>query len=85
VILNVNDAFGGEVAEKLMPGHDWSLVRQKGLIPIARGLAGREGIEELVEIVNPGLAAQLRAYRGLAVVVASEGEVAVFQVPPKAN
>ena len=38
-VLNVNDPHGAEIADMLMPGHDWQSIRDRGEIPVARGLA----------------------------------------------
>jgi hypothetical protein len=40
VLLNVDDPNGAELAQTLMPGHNWQQYRDRGEVPFARGLAG---------------------------------------------
>ena len=60
VVLNVDDHHGGQLAEALMPGHDWSPIRARGETPFARGLAGRPGLQELFDGACPPAANDLR-------------------------
>ena len=48
VIINVDDPHGGPMADVLMPGHDWQPMRDAGMVPFARGLAGRDGLLQSV-------------------------------------
>lgn len=81
VILNVEDLHGGPIAEKLMPGHDWSQYRDAGMIPFARGLAERGGVQGILELMKDDeAAAKLRDMDGLAVVVVDYEVAEVFPV-----
>ena len=68
-ILNVDDVHGGPIADILMPNHPWEEYRARGELPVARGLAGRQGIQAILEDFDKEAAAKLRAYKGVAVVV----------------
>lgn len=48
VILEVDDPLGGAVANRLMPGHDWQPIRDRGQMPVACGLAMKAGIAVVV-------------------------------------
>lgn len=78
VLLAVDDPAGAELAEHLMPGTDWQSIRDCGEVPFARGLAGRAGIEGIVDELDPAQAIRLRAMPCLAVVVVAHGGVGVF-------
>ena len=78
VLSVVDDPAGGRLAEALMPGHPWDEIRARGEVPVARGLAGREGVQEFLDSLFPGAGAALRAEPGLAVVVI-DGGVAVVE------
>lgn len=87
IILNVDDPHGGPVAEHLMPGHNWQEYRDRGEIPFARGLATREGIQGILDLIDKDAAEKLRANTDqTAVVVMDHGVAEVFHVePPKAR
>lgn len=85
LVLHVDDLFGKLLADELLPGTNWQAYRERREVPIARGLANRKGIEAYVIALDPELGAKLQAYNGLAVVVVSRGEIAVFEAPPKLN
>ena len=78
VLLNVDDPYGGALAEILMPGHDWQAYRDRGEVPFARGLAGREGIQDVLEDLDKEAADKLRGAKGVAVVVVDHGVAEVF-------
>lgn len=82
VILNVDDPNGGQLAEILMPGTDWQPVRDQGQIPFARGLAMREGIQHVLDLLDPEFAAKkLREVKDrTAIVVMDHGVCEVFDV-----
>jgi hypothetical protein len=84
VILNVDDVHGGMLAEVLMPGTNWQEFRDRGQTPFARGLATREGIQEILETFDREAAAKLRTMADLAVVVVDFGVAEVFAVPQDA-
>lgn len=81
VVLAVDDKNGGAIADRLMPGHNWQEYRDRGQIPFARGLAGREGIESVLNIIDKEAAAKLRTMKDLAVVVVDRGVAEVFAAP----
>jgi len=78
VLLNVDDVHGGPLADVLMPGFNWQEIRDRGEVPFARGLAGREGIQELLGIFDQEAAAKLREMTSVAVVVVDHGVAEVF-------
>jgi hypothetical protein len=78
VILNVDDRNGGAIAEVLMPGHDWQAVRDTGAVPFARGLAGREGIQEILNEIDREEAVKLAAEPGLPIVIVDHGTTLVW-------
>lgn len=80
VIINVNDPYGGPLADALMPGHNWQPCRDRGEVPYACGLAGREGIQGVLEHLDVEAAAKLRTMDGIAVVVVDHGVAEVFSV-----
>lgn len=71
VILNVDDPHGGPLADGLMPGHEamWQDFRDKGMVPFARGLAGREGIQNVLALFDEEASEKLARIDGIAVVV----------------
>ena len=52
-VLNVNDPHGAEIADMLMPGHDWQSIRDRGETPVARGLAS-VALVDLAEAITKG-------------------------------
>lgn len=55
VVINVDDKAGEILAEALMPGFNWDEIRAKGETPVARGLAGRDGVIEFAKKIDPNL------------------------------
>lgn len=85
VLLNVDDPLGGAIAELLMPGNAraWQGFRDAGQVPFARGLAGREGMQELIDSEAPEVAGKLREITDvLPVIVMDHGAVEVFRAEP---
>jgi hypothetical protein len=79
VLLNVDDPLGGPIADSLMPGHDWQQYRDRGEVPFARGLAGREGMQSVLDEFSPAEGAKLRAAgSAVTVIVMDHGVVEVF-------
>lgn len=80
VLLAVDDPNGSALADILMPGCDWQTIRDRGEVPVARGLAGREGIQRALEIIDPDAAQKLREWvcDQIAVVVVDRGVAEVF-------
>ena len=77
-LLNVDAPNGGRIAELLMPGQNWQEYRDLGKVPFARGLAGREGIEEVLSIFDKDAADKLREMTGVAVVVVDYSVAEIF-------
>lgn len=76
VLINVDDFYGSTMADALMPGFNWQEIRDRGEIPFARGLAGRKGIEEAIDIIDPEVSAKLRALKDRVAVVVVDHSVA---------
>lgn len=73
VLLNVDDGNGRALADVLMPGFDWQAIRDRGEVPFARGLAGREGVQKALDVIDKEAADKLRAMTILAVVIVDHG------------
>lgn len=78
-LINVDDACGRVLADLLMPGMDWQPFRDRGEIPVARGLASRPGVAAFLEQIDQEAANKLHAWKGLAIVVVDRGVAEVFQ------
>lgn len=80
VLINVDDANGRPIAEILMPGFDWQEIRDRGEVPFARGLAGRQGMQDILATFDIEAAATLSEMTNkIAVVVVDHGAAAVFE------
>lgn len=80
VIINVDDVHGGPLAETFMPQYDWQPIRNRGGIPIARGLVGRTFIKEVVRVFDLEAADKLDGIEGVAAVVVDHGVAEAFAV-----
>lgn len=81
VILNVDDPHGGPMAEHLMPGFNWQEVRDRGEIPFARGLVMREGIQNVIDLIDKEAGEKLRETKNqTAIIVMDFGVVEVFRL-----
>jgi hypothetical protein len=82
VIINVDDAHGGPLADLLMPGSGamWQKMREESQIPFARGLALREGIQDFLALFDKEAADSLLSLpeTELAVVVVDYGVAEIF-------
>jgi len=79
VLLNVNDKVGCVLAEALMPGHEWQTFRDRGEIPVARGLAERAGIQAAIEEFDTEAGTKLKENPDmLCVVTVQDGVAEVF-------
>ena len=78
VLLNVDDVHGGPLADILMPGYNWQEIRDRGEVPFARGLAGREGIHEALNTFDQEAGKKLQNMTEVAVVVVDHGVAEVF-------
>ena len=79
-LINVNE--NGEVADALVPNADWQAFRDAGEVPFARGLAGRPGMQDVVDMMDPEAGAKLRSIAGVAVIVMDHGAVEIFEYEP---
>ncbi len=55
VCIHVDDEPWTELADHLMPGHDWQQYRDLGQKPIARGSVERAGMEDILSVSVPGV------------------------------
>jgi len=79
LVANVDTDLGQLLADRLMPGFNWEAIRDQGQVPFARGMAGRDAIQEVLNHFDPeGAAVKLRDMPGLAVVVVDHGVAEVF-------
>ncbi len=78
VLLNVDDARGGPIADILMPQTNWQEIRDRGEAPFARGLADREFILDALRFFDNEAAAKLDSMDDVAVVVVDHGVAEVF-------
>jgi len=77
-LINVDDPHGGPIADMLMPGQDWQTYRDRGEMPIARGIADRKSIEEVLALFDVEAADKLRRNEGVAIVVVDRGVAEIF-------
>lgn len=78
-VINADDVHGGPIAEALMPGHDWQQYRDRGEVPLARGLAQRDGIQKVLSKFDEIAAKKLQDMKEIAVVVVDHGTAEVFE------
>lgn len=79
-ILNADDAHGRILADMSMPRHDFQQYRDRGELPVARGLVTRDGMEAALSTFDDQAAVKLQEFEGLAVVVVDHGVAEVFPV-----
>ncbi len=79
-LINVDSPYGVEIAEALMPGHDWQQYRDKGEIPFARGLAMKEGMIEIIATFDKEAAEKITKVEGIPVIVVDHCVVEIFSV-----
>jgi hypothetical protein len=80
VCINMNDPEWSLLGETLMPGHDWQSYRERGEIPVARGIVKAEGIAELLSEVVPVIAPVMKRNRNdmIRVFILSNGGASAF-------
>lgn len=78
VVISVDDVHGGPIAEALMPGTNWQEFRDRGEVPFARGLAMRDGIQEMLDTFDKEAAGKLQKMTDVAVVVIDHGVAEIF-------
>lgn len=82
-LIDVDDptGHGALLADLLMPSHDWQQYRDRGEIPVARGLAAREPFPEiLTKLGYNDAAAELRSTEDLRVIVLHAETIQVMDV-----
>lgn len=81
VLIHVDDPYGGPISNLLMPNEDWQAIRDRGLMPIARGIADREFIRTAVAEFDTKAASDLDMLSDrIAAVVVFNGVAKVFTV-----
>lgn len=80
VVINVDDVFGCLLANVLMPDFNWQEIRDRGEIPIARGLASRDYIQFFLNIIDSDAAKKLLEINEVAVVVVDYGVAEIFSI-----
>ena len=78
MLVNANDKHGGPLADILVPGCDWQAIRDRGEVPFARGLAGREGIQEMLDVLDKEAGDKLREMKEVALVIVDHGVAEIF-------
>lgn len=78
VLLNVDDMYGGQLADTLMPDHNWQKIRNCGEVPFARGLVMRDFMQEALEAFDREAAAKLSKMTDVAVVVVDYQVAEIF-------
>lgn len=79
-LINVDSPYGPEIAEALMPGHDWQQYRDKGEIPFARGLVLKEGMIKMIAIFDKEASEKINQIKGVPVIVIDYGVVEIFSI-----
>jgi hypothetical protein len=79
-LINVDDPNGQPIAEMLMPGNNWQALRDRGEVPFARGLARRDGIQDILGIFDVDAQNKLASIQGVAVVVVDHNVADVYPV-----
>lgn len=78
VLINVDDVHGRSIADVLMPGFNWQEVRDRGMVPVARGLASKAVIQDMLVQFDVEACEKLKGMTELAVVVVDEAVAEVF-------
>lgn len=81
VFIQVDDYYGGVITEKLMPGYDWSPIRNAGQEPIARGIADRDLMQVALNHFADDAARRLEECPDdLVAVVVGKGTACIFPI-----
>lgn len=78
LVINVDDETGGQWATDLMPGENWQPIRDRGEIPVARGLGGRDSVQAALAQECPEAAGELLGIPGIAIIVIDHGTITAF-------
>jgi len=76
-LINVDDPKGSILADALMPAHNWQQYRDAGEVPVARGLALKEGVQEFLEMAGYDVAARELSETSVLSVVVLDANVAL--------
>ena len=76
VCIDVDDPTWVELVEVLMPGANWDQFRARGEKPVARGIAMRTGMQDIITKVYPA-AGKLKT-EGTNILVFAAGGVGIF-------
>lgn len=81
VIINVDDCYGKEISDILMPNVNWQEFRDRDEVPFARGLASKPFVIAYIDeyIMNSNAAKMLNDMQTLAVVVIDSQNVEIFE------
>lgn len=81
VVINVDDCYGKEISDILMPNVNWQEYRDRDEVPFARGLASKPFIVAYIDeyIMNSNAAKTLNDMQTLAVVVIDSQNVEIFE------
>jgi hypothetical protein len=89
ICINVDDPAWTDLAQELMPGHDWQEYRDRGETPVARGSVDRASVGGYLAHVCPAIAPALMnpdvSEKCIQVVVLDAGGAAVYEVVPRAE
>lgn len=81
VVINVDDSYGKEISDILMPNVNWQEYRDRNEVPFARGLASKPFVVAYIDecIMNSNAAKMLNDMQTLAVVVIDWQNVEIFE------
>lgn len=79
-VINVDSLYGNDIAEALMPGHDWQQYRDKGEAPFARGLAMKEGMIKMIATFDKEAAEKIKQMKNVPVIVMDHNVVEIFSI-----
>ena len=81
VLIQVDDPYGGQISDVLMPNENWQVIRDQGLEPIARGIADRRFMTDVVAEFDAKAAEELDFAKDCLIVIVVASSVArVFVV-----
>lgn len=80
IVINVDSPYGPEIADAIMPGHNWQQYRDKGEVPFATGLAIKEGMIEMIALFDKEASEKVTQIKGVPVIVVNYGVVEIFPV-----
>ncbi len=81
VLIQVDDPYGGQISDVLMPNENWQVIRDQGLEPIARGIADRRFMTDVVAEFDAKAAEDLDLVKDCLIVIVVASSVArVFVV-----